>query len=140
MGVHIVTVDGVGLALKELANHLDGAEIIWWEVAHPAQVVGVVRVIGCQRIRETSLHRPILMGTHGHRAKAEVRWIMLKEDPEPTQAIRSHSTPRNDTGKGNGLTVLLLQGEQAGPIAPGILAGQVAHLQALDPHATALAS
>jgi hypothetical protein len=59
---------------------------------------------------------------------------MLKEDAEPTWAISSHSTPRNDTGKRDGLAVLLLQGEQAGPIAQGILAGQVAHLQALDPH------
>jgi len=33
-----------------------------------------------------------------------------------------------------GPAVLLLQGEQARPVSPGILARQVAHLQALDPH------
>jgi hypothetical protein len=59
---------------------------------------------------------------------------MLEEDPEPTRTIRSHATPGNDTGKGDGLAVLLLQGLQAGSVSPGVLAGQVAHLQALNPY------
>jgi hypothetical protein len=42
-----VPVEGISLALKELAEQLDGAEIIRWEVTHPAQVIGVIRVIGC---------------------------------------------------------------------------------------------
>jgi hypothetical protein len=75
--------EGISLALKELAEQLDGAEIIWWEVAHPAQVVGVVRVIGCQRIREPGPHRRPCWGAHLHRAKAEIGWIVLQEDPEP---------------------------------------------------------
>jgi hypothetical protein len=59
---------------------------------------------------------------------------MLEEDPEPTRTIRSHATPGNDTGKGDGPAVLLLQGLQAGSVSPGVLAGQVAHLQALNPY------
>jgi hypothetical protein len=45
---------------------------------------------------------------HLHRAKAEVRRIMVKEDAESTRAIRSDATPGNDTGQGDGLAVLLL--------------------------------
>jgi hypothetical protein len=59
---------------------------------------------------------------------------MLEEDPEPTRAIRSHATPGNDASQGDGLAVLLLQGLQAGSVSPGVLAGQVAHLQALNPY------
>jgi hypothetical protein len=59
---------------------------------------------------------------------------MLQEDPEPTRTIRSHATPGNDTGKGDGPAVLLLQGLQAGSVSPGVLAGRVAHLQALNPY------
>jgi hypothetical protein len=65
---------------------------------------------------------------------------VLEEDPELPRAIRSHATPGNDTGKGDGLAVLLLQAEQARPISPGILTRQVAHLQAWIHTATALAS
>jgi hypothetical protein len=74
------------------------------------------------------------MGAHLHRRKVEVRWIMLEEDSKPTWTIRPHATPGNDASQGDGLAVLLLQGLQAGWVSPGILAGQVAHLQALDPY------
>jgi hypothetical protein len=73
-------------------------------------------------------------GAHLHRTKAEVRWIMLEEDPEPTRTIRSHATLGNDASQCDGLAVLLLQGLQAGSVPPGVLAGQVAHLQALNPY------
>jgi hypothetical protein len=47
VGVHEVPVDGVGLALKELPEHLDGTEIVDRKLAHPPQVVGVVGLVGC---------------------------------------------------------------------------------------------
>jgi hypothetical protein len=43
-----------------------------------------------------------------------------RKDAEPPQAIGSHATPGNDAGQSDGLAVLLLQGEQARPISPGI--------------------
>jgi hypothetical protein len=58
---------------------------------------------------------------------------MVQEDAEPNRAIGAHSTSRDDAGKRDRL-VLLLQGEQARPVSLGILAGQIADLEALDPH------
>ena len=75
-----------------------------------------------------------------HGAKAEVGWIMVEEDAEPTRAIGSHPPAHNDAGQGDRLAVLLLQGEQTGPVSPGSLAGQVADLEALDPHRHSVAS
>jgi hypothetical protein len=58
---------------------------------------------------------------------------MVQEDAKPTRTIGSHPASGNDAGKGDRLAVLLLQGQQAGPVALGILAGQIADLEALDP-------
>jgi hypothetical protein len=59
-----------------------------------------------------------------------VEWIMVQEDAEATRAIGAHSTSRDDAGQGDGLAVLLRQGEQARPVSLRVLAGQVADLEA----------
>jgi hypothetical protein len=39
VGVHEVPVDGVGLTLQELAEHLDRPELVKQKIAQPTQVV-----------------------------------------------------------------------------------------------------
>jgi hypothetical protein len=133
VGVHEVAIDGVGLALKELPEHLDGAQVIYREVSHPAQVVGLVH-LGGYRIRESGPHRWSRRSGRCHRAKAEVGWVVVQEDAEPTRAVRLYPAAHNGAGKRDRLAVLLLQGKQAGPVAASILTGQVADLEAFDPH------
>ena len=59
---------------------------------------------------------------------------MIEEYAEPTRAIGSHPTTDNGAGQGDRLAVLLLQGEQTGPVSSSILAGEVADPEPLDPH------
>ena len=127
-------IDGIGLALQELAEHLDRPELIKRKIAQPTHVAGVVRLVSGECIRESGPHARPRWWVRGHGAKAEVGWIMVQEGAQPTRAIGPHSTSGNDAGQGDRLAVLLLHGEQARPVSLRILAGQIADLEALDPH------
>jgi hypothetical protein len=105
---------------------LDGPEIIGREVTHPAQVVGIVRLVGGECVGQAGPHGGSRCSGWCHGAKAEVGWIVIEEDAEPTRAIGAHPTTHNGAGQGDRLAVLLLQGEQTGPVSSSILAGEVA--------------
>jgi hypothetical protein len=123
VGVHVVPVDGIGLTFEELPECFDGPEIICGEVAHPAQIVGIVSLVGGKCIGEAGPHRGSRCSGWCHWAKAEVGWIVVEEDAEPTRAVGSHPTTHNGARKGDRLAMLQLQREQTGPVSSSILTG-----------------
>jgi hypothetical protein len=66
----------------------------------------------------------------GRRPKSAGSWSRNT----PSRPGPSARVPYDGAGKGDRLAVLLLQGEQAGPVAPSIVVGEVADLEALHPH------
>jgi hypothetical protein len=76
----------------------------------------------------------------GHRAKAEVSRVVVEEHPEPAWPVRPHATAHDGAGERDRLVVPLLEREQAGPVASGVVAGEVADLEACTHTDTALAS
>ena len=122
VGVHEMPVDSICLTLQELPERFDGPEIICREVTHPAQVVGIVRLVGGKCVAEPGPHRGSRCSGWCHWAKAEVGWVVVEKDAEPTRPVGTHPT-HNGASKGDRLAVLPLQGKQTGPVSSSILAG-----------------
>jgi hypothetical protein len=70
---------------------------------HPAQVVAIVRLVGGHCVAEAGPHRGSRCSGWGHWAKAEVGWVVVEEDAEPTRAAGAHPTTHNGAAKAIGV-------------------------------------
>jgi hypothetical protein len=58
---------------------------------------------------------------------------MIEEQPEPAEPVGPDPTADDRAGQRDRLAVLGLEGKQAWPVSSGVIAGEVADLEALDP-------